>query len=512
MADVHLSPEGHRRGGEPAGRIRSVTRQLAAVLTVLAGLLVAVIGGAEPAGALTTTVDGAVLDAATSSPWAGTETVGASAYDTASVVNQGMTPTGSLTYSLFQGAGCSGSAQGADTVTLNPDGSVPPSDPEGPLGAGTYSFEANYLGDANYPAGNDCQPFTVSPGMPTSPTVTNIPPSPVELGSFVATVGTDGDGTTSVTSSTPGVCSVGPDGLTVTFVGFGTCSLTARVASGSNYVGAAGDPQSFAVDPAPRGYWLVGSDGGIFSFGAAGFFGSMGGTPLQRPVVGITPTSTREGYWLDASDGGIFAFGDAGFYGSIPGQGLHPAGSGLPGSLDAPIVGMVPSSTGQGYFMVASDGGVFAFGDAKFEGSCPAIAGGCSGAAVAVMPDHSGDGYWLVTSTGAVYSFGDAQFFGAPAPQLVAVVDAVATPDGNGYWILYANGAVAAFGDAVALGGPVGYVNAYNPARAIFPVTDGRGYWVAAARGDVFSYGDAPFLGGMAAKPLNGSIIAADGF
>jgi hypothetical protein len=284
------------------------------------------------------------------------------------------------------------------------------------------------------------------------------------------------------------------------------------VASGSNYVGAAGDPQSFAVAPAPRGYWLVGSDGGIFSFGAAGFFGSMGGTPLQRPVVGITPTSTREGYWLDASDGGIFAFGDAGFYGSIPGQGLHPAGSGLPGSLDAPIVGMVPSSTGQGYFMVASDGGVFAFGDAKFEGSCPAIAGGCSGAAVAVMPDHSGDGYWLVTSTGAVYSFGDAQFFGAPAPQLVAVVDAVATPDGNGYWILYANGAVAAFGDAVALGGPVGYVNAYNPARAIFPVTDGRGYWVAAARGDVFSYGDAPFLGGMAAKPLNGSIIAADGF
>ena len=94
----------------------------------------------------------------------------------------------------------------------------------------------------------------------------------------------------------------------------------------------------------------------------------------------------------------------------------------------------------------------------------------------------------------------------------MAVVDAVATPDGNGYWILYANGAVAAFGDAVALGGPVGYVNVYNPARAIFPVADGHGYWVAAARGDVFSYGDAPFLGGMAAQALNGSIIAADGF
>ena len=58
---------------------------------------------------------------------------------------------------------------------------------------------------------------------------------------------------------------------------------------------------------------------------------------------------------------------------------------------------MVPSSDGGGYFMVASDGGVFAFGDARFEGSCPGM-GGCSGAAVAVVPDASGNGYWLVTA------------------------------------------------------------------------------------------------------------------
>ena len=66
------------------------------------------------------------------------------------------------------------------------------------------------------------------------------------------------------------------------------------------------------------------------------------------------------------SDGGIFSFGDAGFYGSIPGLGLAPAGSADPNRLNAPIVGMVPSAYGGGYFMVASDGGVFAFGDAKF--------------------------------------------------------------------------------------------------------------------------------------------------
>ncbi len=92
-------------------------------------------------------------------------------------------------------------------------------------------------------------------------------------------------------------------------------------------------PTSSATAVAPptpqHGYWLVGSDGGIFTFGAAQFYGSTGSLHLQRPVVGITPTANRGGYWLVASDGGIFAFGNAGYYGSIPGSGLNPAGSGL---------------------------------------------------------------------------------------------------------------------------------------------------------------------------------------
>ncbi len=99
--------------------------------------------------------------------------------------------------------------------------------------------------------------------------------------------------------------------------------------------------------PSERGYWLVGSDGGIFSFGQAQFYGSTGSLHLQRPVVGIVPTADHGGYWLDASDGGVFSYGDTQFYGSIPGLGLHPAGSGLPNSLNAPIVGMVPSNRRQ---------------------------------------------------------------------------------------------------------------------------------------------------------------------
>jgi hypothetical protein len=381
------------------------------------------------------------------------------------------------------------------------------------VGVGTCSLNSQTGASANYAASSVSSPqsFTVGLATPTTPVITNIPSGAIEFGTFAASVSTSGDGATSVTSISTAVCTVGPDGHTVTFVGFGDCTLVAHVAQGALYFGATGNTQSFPVGPAARGYWLVGSDGGIFAFGAAGFYGSMGSTPLQRPVVGITPSASRTGYWLVASDGGIFSFGTSSFYGSIPQVGLHPAGSGLPNSLNAPIVGMVPSITGHGYFMVASDGGVFAFGDAHFAGSCPGI-GGCAGRAVAVMPDSTGKGYWLVTNVGAVYAFGDATFYGAPSAQSVGVVDAVATPDWRGYWLLYANGAVVPFGDAVGMGAPLGYVNGFNPATSIFPTADGKGYWVASGRGDVFAYGNAPYLGSEAAAGLNGEIIAAFGF
>jgi hypothetical protein len=111
------------------------------------------------------------------------------------------------------------------------------------------------------------------------------------------------------------------------------------------------------------GYWLSGSDGGIFAFGSgASFFGSTGSMKLNQPIVGIAATPDSGGYWEVATDGGIFAFGDAGFYGST-------------GSikLNKPIVGIAPTPTGVGYWLVATDGGIFAFGDAPFFGSTGSI-------------------------------------------------------------------------------------------------------------------------------------------
>ncbi|MFP5377613.1 MAG: hypothetical protein ACLGIO_12640, partial [Acidimicrobiia bacterium] len=73
------------------------------------------------------------------------------------------------------------------------------------------------------------------------------------------------------------------------------------------------------------GYWLVASDGGIFAFGDARFFGSTGAIRLNRPITAMAATASGAGYRFVASDGGVFSFGDARFLGSAAGQGVTVA-------------------------------------------------------------------------------------------------------------------------------------------------------------------------------------------
>ncbi|HUY86594.1 MAG TPA: hypothetical protein VMU77_05730 [Acidimicrobiales bacterium] len=123
--------------------------------------------------------------------------------------------------------------------------------------------------------------------------------------------------------------------------------------------------------PDSGGYWLLGGDGGIFAYGDAGFFGSTGNLRLNAPAIAMASTATGKGYWFVASDGGVFAFGDAGFFGSTyqlnPAQPAGKSNSIAP--VNKPVKGIVGTADGNGYWMVASDGGVFAFGDAGFVGS-----------------------------------------------------------------------------------------------------------------------------------------------
>ena len=103
----------------------------------------------------------------------------------------------------------------------------------------------------------------------------------------------------------------------------------------------------------------------------------------------MVPTATDQGYFLVGSDGGVFAFGNAPFVGSLPGLGVTPT---------QPISGLVPTGTDGGYFLVGKDGGVFAFGNAPFLGSLPGHRGPPDDI-IGIAATPSGNGYWLVAAT-----------------------------------------------------------------------------------------------------------------
>ena len=236
----------------------------------------------------------------------------------------------------------------------------------------------------------------------------------------------------------------------------------------------------------PTGYWLAASDGGIFTYGDAGFFGSTGDIALNKPIVTMAATATRTGYWLAASDGGIFTFGDAGFFGSTGDL-----------VLNKPVVGMVPTRSGLGYWLVASDGGVFAFGDAVFHGSTGDIALNKPIVGMAATP--TGEGYWLVASDGGIFAFGDAPFLGSTGDIVLnkPIVGMAALPAGAGYWMVASDGGVFSFGRA-GFFGSTGDIVLNSPIIAITPSATGLGYLFTAADGGVFAFGDAPFLGSAA--------------
>jgi hypothetical protein len=182
-----------------------------------------------------------------------------------------------------------------------------------------------------------------------------------------------------------------------------------------------------AATPDGQGYWLVASDGGIFAYGDAQFYGSTGATHLNAPIVGMATTPDGKGYWLVATDGGIFTFGDAAFYGST--GALH---------LNQPVVGMSATPDGNGYWLVASDGGIFTFGDAAFYGSTGAIH--LNEPIVGMAPTEDGKGYWLVASDGGIFTYGDAGFIGSLGGTGDPVIGILVNPAAVGYTLVEANG------------------------------------------------------------------------
>jgi ribosomal protein S8 len=227
----------------------------------------------------------------------------------------------------------------------------------------------------------------------------------------------------------------------------------------------------FDATPSGDGYWLVASDGGVFAYGDARFYGSTGGMRLNRPVTDLAATPTGRGYWLVAIDGGIFSFGDARFYGSTGGL-----------RLNRPVVGMAATPTGLGYWLVASDGGIFTFGDARFYGSTGGMRLNRPVVGMAATP--TGLGYWLVTTDGGIFTFGDAAFHGSTGNRELRapIVGMAPSPTGLGYLLVGRDGVVYPFGDARYRGGLASMHAEHGLAVDIEARPAGDGYWIATDR------------------------------
>ena len=153
--------------------------------------------------------------------------------------------------------------------------------------------------------------------------------------------------------------------------------------------------------PAGDDFWLASADGSVRLFGNAPVIAGLA-TPLTSPVVAITSTPDAGGYWLATQAGGVFAFGDARFEGAVGAA-----------KLAEPIVGMASTPDGAGYWLLAADGGVFNFGDAGFAGSMAATP--TLDPAEKIVSTADGGGYWIVDQNGTANPFGDAA--GAPPTQ-----------------------------------------------------------------------------------------------
>lgn len=169
---------------------------------------------------------------------------------------------------------------------------------------------------------------------------------------------------------------------------------------------------------------------------SAGFTAASGpcGTPPQNDGT------DQVGYWLAASDGGVFAFGDAPFEGSQAGR------------LGSPVVGVIGGNNA--YDVATADGRVLPSGGAPFHGELTPAQVTSPIVAITAYGTGSPLGYYLVSRDGAVYAFGAAPYEGSlPALGITPnapIVGMAATYDG--YWLVGADGGVYAFGQATFAG------------------------------------------------------------
>ena len=209
------------------------------------------------------------------------------------------------------------------------------------------------------------------------------------------------------------------------------------------------------------------------------------GAPTDSPPA---PT-TGAGYWMLAANGTVYGFGDA--------RPLTPF-------VNEPVVAMAAGPDG-GYWLLTASGVVHGRGVPTFGNA--AVAAPDRVASIAGLPD--GSGYWVFTRRGRALAFGAARPYGdmAGIPLQGEIVASAATPTGEGYWMVGADGGIFSFGDA-RFHGSTGGLPLVRPVVGIAPDPDGAGYWLVAADGGLFAF-DAPFHGSVPGVLAPGQSLVA---
>ena len=219
------------------------------------------------------------------------------------------------------------------------------------------------------------------------------------------------------------------------------------------------------------------------------------------------PSSVKVPFAMVAADGGYFNH-DAPFDNSLPGEKVSTGA----------IVGGAPAGP-SGYWMVSSNGTVYAFGSAHSYGNVTNL----SGKVVGMAPTPDGGGYWIATNTGNIYAFGNAARYGGVGrygitgltgshPLNAPIVGIAALPNGSGLYLVAADGGVFNFGSAqlygstysLGLTGLTGLHPLNAPIVGIAVDPSGTGYLLIGADGGVFNLGSAQYHGSTYTDGITG--------
>jgi large repetitive protein len=290
-------------------------------------------------GTASTSVATGVQDAANNSAWSGSEVTGSSAYDTSTVNGEvgGVAPTGTVSYTYWNDGDCGVSEDAAGTSAGSNLSLGTQSSTEGPLGAGSYSFQAAYSGDANYTGSTSpCEPFAVGAGSTSvATTATDASNSSAWSGSEVtgssaydtSTVNGEVDGvpptgTVSYTYWTDADCgvsesaagasagsdlSLGTQSSTEGPLGAGSYSFQATYSGDANYSGATSPCEPFAVGTASTSVATTVDDAATNSaWSGSEVTGSSAydTSTVNGEVGSVVPTGTVSyTYWTDGDCG-----------------------------------------------------------------------------------------------------------------------------------------------------------------------------------------------------------------